>query len=130
MQQLLADQLLELRIASEFSDVPMTAWIDQAGCHIPVVACHNWIMPRDCFIQLWFWIMAEGKIYSKLWDHAAWSPILHELNAQNYISHAYTDKVLEWIFQKMHVKMHTWDLEFKRVQFERVLTELAETAPG
>ena len=130
MQQLLTDQLLELRIASEFSDVPMCEWIDQDGCHIPVVACHNWIMPKDCFVQLWFWVMAEGKIYNKLWDHAAWSPVLQELNSTNYISSAYTDKVLEWIFQKVWVKVNSWDLSFKHAQFERVMLELAEAAPS
>lgn len=130
MQQLLTDQLLELRIASEFSDIPVCGWINQAGCHIPVVACHNWIMPKDCFIQLWFWVMAEAKIYTKLWDHEAWSPILRELNENNYISPAYTNKMLEWIYQKVYVKMHMWDLQFKYAQFERVLTELTDSAPS
>ena len=129
MQQLLMDQLLELRIASEFSDIPMCAWIDQAGCHIPVVACYNWVLPKDCFIQLWFWVMADGKIYNKLWDHAAWSPVLQDLNTHNSIPHYYKDKVLEWIYQKVYVKMNTWDLSFKHAQFERVMDELAETAP-
>ena len=85
MQQLLTEQLQELRIASEFSDVPMTDWIIQDGCVIPIVACHNWIMPKDCFIQLWFWLMANGKVYYKLWPHAAWSQILLDLNTHNHI---------------------------------------------
>jgi uncharacterized membrane protein YbaN (DUF454 family) len=120
---------MELRIASEFSEVPMTAWINQAGCHIPIVACYNWIMPRDCFIQLWFWCMADGRIYSKLWDHVSWSQVLQDLNTHNQIPHHYKEKVLEWIYQKVYVKMNSWDLEFKRMQFERVLEELSETTP-
>jgi hypothetical protein len=129
VQQVLTDELMELRIASEFSDVPMAAWINQSGCHIPIVACYNWIMPRDCFIQLWFWVMADGKVYSKLWDHASWNPVLKELNGGNYIPNHHLGKVLEWIYQKVHVKTHTWDLSVKQAQFERVLTELADTVP-
>ena len=88
------------------------------------------MLPKDCFIQLWFWVMAEGKIYNKLWDHASWSPVLQDLNTHNAIPNHYQDKVLEWIYQKVYVKMNTWDLNFKHAQFERVMDELAETAPS
>ena len=130
MQQLLMDQLQELRIASEFSDVPMAAWVEQEGCVMPIVACHNWIMPKDCFVQLWFWVMAEGKIYTKLWDHKAWSMILLDLNTHNHVPSYHEHTVLEWIFQKTCVKTKDWDLAFKCLQFERVITELSDTAPG
>jgi uncharacterized membrane protein YbaN (DUF454 family) len=130
VQQLLTDQLLELKIASDFSEVPMTAWINQDGCVIPVVAFQNWIMPKDCFVQMWFWILAEGKIYTNLFNHEAWSPILHDLNTHNQIPHSYKNKVLEWIFQKTYHKCNNWELRYKGAQFERVLTELQETAPG
>jgi hypothetical protein len=130
VQQLLSEQLQALRIASEFSDVPMTDWVDQDGCLIPIVACNNWIMPKDCFITFWFWIMAEGKVYSRHWHHAIWSQILLELNTHNHVPDKYKEKVLEWIYVKMCQKFLTWDLQFKYDQFERVLKELTETEPS
>jgi uncharacterized membrane protein YbaN (DUF454 family) len=126
VQQLLTDQLQELRMASQFSDVPMCEWINQDGCQIPVVACNNWVMPKDCFIMLWFWLSCDGRVYHKLWDDHAWSPILRELNVHNKVPAQYESRMLEYIYMMLYARMSVWEPDAKHANFARILTELAE----
>lgn len=128
MQQLLTDQLQELCIASEFSNVPMCMWINQDGYMMPVVACHSWIMPKDCFIMLWFWVVCDGRVFNKQWDHQAWSPILCELNPHKQVPTEYESRILEYIHMLLHAHVSTWEPDVKYANFERILDDLAQDA--
>ena len=128
MQQLLTEQLQELRIASEFSDVPMGAWLNQNGCIMPVVACNNWIMPKDCFVMIWFWLVCNGRMYGKLWDDHSWSSILQDLNPDKQVPTQYETRMLEYIYMQVQQYIISWDPELRYANFERILDDLAQDA--
>lgn len=119
-------------MASQFSDVPMAMWVNQNGCVFPVVACGDWVLPKDCFVMLWFWVMAGGKIYSKLWRHEVWNPVLWDLNPdhQTQIPHKFKENIFEWVFIKVYPRIQAWQPQFHYDQIERILQELAEDCPA
>lgn len=120
---------MDLVVASEFSEIPVCGWITHDDYVIPVVACGKFVLPKDCFIQLWFWSMANARIYSNLWDKQSWNPVLQDLNSHLEIPQKFKHDVMDWIVLNTLRRTTGWTLDFKVDQFERIIQELQETAP-
>jgi hypothetical protein len=116
---------------SQLTDVPVCDWIHLGHGWVPMVALQGWVMPKDCFIMLWFWFMSNGKVYHKHWDHDTWNQVLMELNPAPDSKHQnYKDHVLTCIHDRLVSRiMQDSKLDEKYDIFTRVITQLQESEP-
>lgn len=129
MQQLLEDQIKELKLFSELSGAPHASCVTFGDCHtqiLQVVSVQGWILPKACFVQVWFWAAASAKIYNRLFPHQEWNPILLQLNPHKHVPAKFREEVLEWVYQKLLPGLYAEaePLKFINDHFVRILDEL------
>jgi hypothetical protein len=132
------DDIQECRIASNLAD-GISAHIFLVDNEPMLAVCAgDWVIPRDLFISMWFWVLLDGKPWLKWIDKEENNNMLIKLNpekSEEINKLKKNQKGREWYWRVLnccHVdltkmaKRNDWDIQHNGKILARLIDDWAE----
>lgn len=122
----LLDQLQDLRMRSLMSDLPCAEHVCMPHAAEPklMVSVGDWVLTKNQFIMLWFWVVSGTRAYSPQIDHDAWNMQISDLNP--HLMHKVPawarNKLLEYVANNLPVVFKSFTPEQHKQILRRILS--------